>query len=388
MARIKRPRYICFYCEDFPFLDVAQLLRGRVEQTAGRQLGAFSILTGTTVDLSEEDLELVLSTPAGEWVESNDDARAHALARQGVLLLDEPDAELAELRRRDEELTELNWNLESAVYHFIARWRSVDLREEGADLLPPDGDAVREFVAEFGAPPSPFRAAGDGERVALPNVSRDGLLYETLLRRRTTRSFDSARPLSLEKVAAVLRYVFGYHGYARLLGEITTLKRTSPSAGGFHPIEAYPLVLGVEGVEPGLYHYDGREHVLERLVSMDRDAGRALAARLVCGQTYFADAHALVILAARFERAFWKYRNHPKALAALLMDSAHLSQTLYLVSTELGLGAFVTAAINNADAEDELGLDGYREGVLAICGFGLRPARPPPFDPLFEPLPG
>jgi|SRR3954451_2020024 len=385
MARIKRPRYICFYCEDFPFLDVAQLLRGRVEQTAGRQLGAFSILTGTTVDLSEEDLELVLSTPAGEWVESNDDARAHALARQGVLLLDEPDAELAELRRRDEELTELNWNLESAVYHFIARWRSVDLREEGADLLPPDGDAVREFVAEFGAPPSPFRAAGDGERVALPNVSRDGLLYETLLRRRTTRSFDSARPLSLEKVAAVLRYVFGYHGYARLLGEITTLKRTSPSAGGFHPIEAYPLVLNVEGIDPGVFRYDGRDHALERISGLDD--GRAVAASLVCGQTYFADAHVLVPLAARFDRAYWKYRNHPKALAALLMDAAHLSQTLYLVCTELGLGAFVTAAVNNADLDDALGLDGYREGVLAVCGFGLPAELPSPFDPRFEPLP-
>jgi putative peptide maturation dehydrogenase len=209
-----------------------------------------------------------------------------------------------------------------------------------------------------------------------------------LLRRRTSRSFDPDRALPLEELATVLRYVFGYHGYARLHGEITTLKRTSPSAGGFHPVEAYPLLLRVEGVEPGLYHYDGRDHVLERLVSMDHSAGRTLAARLVCGQTYFADAHALVILAARFERTFWKYRNHPKALAALLMDSAHLSQTLYLVCTELCLGAFVTAAINNADAEEELGLDGYRDGVLAICGFGLPADQPSPFDPTFEPLPG
>ena len=37
---------------------------------------------------------------------------------------------------------------------------------------------------------------------------------------------------------------------------------------------------------------------------------------------------------------------------------------LYLVATELRLGAFVTAAINNADIEKRLGMDGYREGVL------------------------
>jgi putative peptide maturation dehydrogenase len=387
MPQIRRPRYVCFFSEDFPFLDIAQLLRGRVEQVVRRQVGAFSILRGETVELTTDELEFVLATPSTEWVESTDEELARSLGLRGVLLVDEPEGELAELRRRDEQLTALNWNLESAVYHFIARWRGVDLREQDGDLLPPSDEAVQEFVSEYGMPPPAFHAVG-GERIELPAGDREGELYDVLLRRRTARSFDPDRSMPLEELATVLRYVFGYQGFARLLGEITTLKRTSPSAGGFHPIEAYPLLLRVEGVDPGLYHYDGREHVLERLVSMDRSAGRALAARLVCGQTYFADAHALVILAARFERAFWKYRNHPKALAALLMDSAHLSQTLYLVCTELGLGAFVTAAINNADAEEELGLDGYRDGVLAICGFGLPAEQPSPFDPTFEPLPG
>jgi putative peptide maturation dehydrogenase len=386
MPRIRRPRYVCFFCEDFPFLDVNQLLQGRLEQIAGRQLGAFSILRGETVELSAEDLELVLGTPSGEWVEPADEDRARSLARRGVLLMDEEDGELGELRRRDEQLTALNWNLESAVYHFVARWRGVDLREDGlADLEPPDSQAVRDFVEAYGAPPPAFHAV-EGDRVELPAGTREGDLYDVLLRRRTARSFDSERDLSLEELAAVLRYVFGYQGYARLLGEITTLKRTSPSAGGFHPVEAYPLVLRVEGVEPGLYHYNGRDHTLERIAALDPADARSLAAQLVCGQTYFADAHVLVALAARFDRAFWKYRNHPKALAALLMDAAHLSQTLYLVCTEMELGAFVTAAVNNADIEEQLGLDGYRQGVLAVCGFGKPAEHPSPFDPTFEPL--
>ena len=53
-----------------------------------------------------------------------------------------------------------------------------------------------------------------------------------------------------------------------------------------------------------------------------------------------------------------------------LMDAGHLSQTFYLVCAELSLGAFVTAAINNADVDERLGLDGFAEGSLAIvcCG--------------------
>lgn len=234
-------------------------------------------------------------------------------------------------------------------------------------------------------PPPAFRA-GDGERIELPVAEREGQLYDALLRRRTTRSFDRERPLPLRDLAAVLHYVFGYQGYARLLGEITTLKRTSPSAGGFHPVEAYPLLLRVDGVPPGLYRYDSRDHLLERLAPVEPGEGRELAARFVCGQTYFADAHALVVLAVRFERAFWKYRNHQKALTAVLMDAAHLSQTLYLVCTELGLGAFVTAAVNNADIDERLGLDGYGEGTVAVCGFGVPAAERSPFDPVFEPL--
>jgi putative peptide maturation dehydrogenase len=385
MARIKRPRYVCFFSEDFPFLDIDQLLRGRLEQITGRQLCAFSILRGETVELSADELELVLATPSGEWVEAEDEERSRSLARRGILLVDDADGELAELRRRDERLTELNWNLESAVYHFAARWRGVDLRGDAADLLPPSADAVREFVDAFGMPPPAFRAP-DGERVDLPAIERNGQLYDALMRRRTTRSFDASRPLAVDDLAVVLRYVFGYHGYARLFGEITTLKRTSPSAGGFHSVEAYPLLLRVDGIPPGLYRYDGHDHVLERVAPVERGEGRELAAQFVCGQTYFAEAHALVVLAVRFERAFWKYRNHQKALSAVLMDAAHLSQALYLVCTDLGLGAFVTPAVNNADIDERLGLDGYGEGTVAVCGFGVPAAERSPFDPVFEPL--
>ena len=385
MARIKRPRYVCFYSEDFPFPKIDEFLRGRVEKGAIRKLYAFSILRGETVELSSDELELVLDTPSEEWVEAEDEERSRSLARRGVLLVDDEDGELAGLRRREERLAELNWNLESAVYHFAARWRGVDLREDAADLPPPGANAVREFVDAFGMPPPAF-SSRDGERVQLPAVEREGQLYDALMRRRTTRSFDLERPLSTADLAVVLRYVFGYHGYARLFGEITTLKRTSPSAGGFHSVEAYPILLRVDGVPPGLYRYDGRDHVLEPVASIAPGEGRELAARFVCGQTYFADAHALVVLAVRFERAFWKYRNHQKALAAVLMDAAHLSQTLYLVSTELGLGAFVTAAVNNADIDERLGLDGYGDGTVAVCGFGIPAAERSPFDPVFEPL--
>jgi putative peptide maturation dehydrogenase len=392
MARVRRSRYLCFFCDDFPFLDVGLLLRGTVEPVTVRQLYALSILRGETVPLSAEELDLAASTPLDDWAEAVDEEATRGLARKGVLLSDEDDPELATLRARHESLERMGWNLEAALYYFLSRWRGIDLRrlagqDETSDLLPPTDEAVRALVDHLGPPPPAFSSVEAPLAVRdLPLVERKGELYEVLLRRRTTRSFDRSAPLAQWELAVVLRYVFGYHGYVPLLGQVTTLKRTSPSAGGFHPIEAYPLILAVDELDPGLYHYNPAEHALELLARLGVDEARAAANAFVCGQTYFGDAHVLLVLAARFDRAFWKYRNHRKALTALMMDAAHLSQTLYLVATELGLGAFVTAAVNNVDIEERLGLDGYREGVLAVCGFGRPAAGRSPFDPEFLPF--
>jgi putative peptide maturation dehydrogenase len=392
MVRVRRSRYLCFFCDDFPFLDIGLLLRGTVEPVTVRQVYALSILRGEAIPLSADEFELAVSTSSDDWVEAVDEEATRELARKGVLLSDENDPELDALRARHESLESIGWNLEAALYYFLSKWRGIDLRrlagqDEASDLLPPTDEAVREFVDRFGPPPAAFSSVVTPLAVhELPLVERKGELYDVLLHRRTTRSFDRGAPLAQRELAVVLRYVFGYHGYVPLLGQVTTLKRTSPSAGGFHPIEAYPLIMAVDELDPGLYHYNAAEHALELLAPLGVDEARAAATAFVCGQTYFGDAHVLLVLAARFDRAFWKYRNHRKALTALVMDAAHLSQTLYLVATELGLGAFVTAAVNNADIEERLGIDGYREGVLAICGFGRPAAEPSPFDPEFLPF--
>ena len=80
----------------------------------------------------------------------------------------------------------------------------------------------------------------------------------------------------------------------------------------------------------------------------------------------------LVVLAARFQRTYWKYRNHAKAWKVIQLDAGHLSQNLYLSATELGYGAFITAAMNDECAERCFELDGVDAGAVAVCGFGRR----------------
>jgi putative peptide maturation dehydrogenase len=187
-----------------------------------------------------------------------------------------------------------------------------------------------------------------------------------------------------EELSLVLRYAFGCRGYSRVTDGVTVLSKTSPSGGALHPTEVYVLARNVEGVEPGLYHYGAERHELELLVRLTPDEGGSLAIELASGQPFVGDAPALFLLTTRFYRSFWKYRRHRRAYAVLLMDAAHLAQTFYLVCTELGLGAFVTAAVNGANIEEQLGLDPFTEGALAICGCG-RPATDEELDMNFEP---
>jgi SagB-type dehydrogenase family enzyme len=141
----------------------------------------------------------------------------------------------------------------------------------------------------------------------------------------------------------------------------------------------------VEGVEPGLYRYRPDDHALEQREPLGEHEARELASLFAARQGYLADADVLFVMTARFQRQFWKYRRHPRAYGVLLMDAAHLSQTFYLLCAELGLGAFVTAAINGADIDERLGLEPFEEGALAICGCGT-PGEPViGIDPTFRP---
>jgi len=305
-----------------------------------------------------------------------------------VLVTDADDEELRALRARDEALSSSGWNLYGALHYLMTKWSGVDLRatpDEG-EFPPITKETIAEFIDLRGQPPDPFYALDQPLAVQeLPVVRREGGLYDALAGRKTTRGFDRTQRMTAEELALVLYEVWGCHGTAPVLGDIFCLKRTSPSGGCMHPVEVYPLVSGVEGVEPGLYHYNGRDHALELMERLGEEDAVALAADFTCGQNYFGTAHVSFVMTARFPRNYWKYPKQQKAYPVILMDAAHLSQTHYLVATELGLGAYVTVAVNARDIEQRLGFDGVTEGVVAMAGCGKERPHGSPFEPRFEP---
>jgi putative peptide maturation dehydrogenase len=363
-------------------------LRGQARLAPSRPDVAVSVLTGEEVTLETAELDLLLAVPTDRWVrdeDAGDPAVLRRLADRGLLVSDERDDRLAELRARDERLSATPWRAYAALHRAMTAWRDVTVavseeapRDELADTLARGSPA---FVERYGAPPSHFHSVGDA--IPLPPADRTGPLFDLLAARQTARGFDREAPLTTAELSTVLRYVWGCHGTARVGDELVVLKKTSPSGGSLHPIEVYPLVRAVEGIEPGLYHYSVEQHGLEPVERMAAAEAEALGDAFLGGQWYFASAAALFVMAARFDRSFWKYRDHDKAYTAILLDAGHLSQTFYLVCAELGLGAFVAGAINDATIDERLGLRAFEEGALVICGCGRR--APSGLEPRFEP---
>lgn len=391
MPRVRRTHFLLFHLADSQQIDLGQLLRGVVAIGPGAPgVYALAILTGRRERLSRPELDALLSVPAERWIDEEElgavDARS--LAVRGLLISDEDGARLSELRARDARLTASQWNVYAAAYHFMTQWAGVDVRDEleSREWKPVPSATAQAFVKLHGPPPPHFHSPAPGAPVVpLPRVARDDALYATLAARRTTRAFATGEPMHREDLATVLHYVFGAHGSADTKIGVS-IKRTSPSGGARHSVEAYPLIAQVEGIDAGLYHYDVGAHALTLLSSMESAELRSLATSFMCGQAYFGDAHVTFVLTARFNRTNWKYRRGDKAYTAVLMDAAHLSQTFYLVAAELGLGAFVTVALNSRDIERRLNLDGCEEGVIAMTGCGPRASEGSPLDLRYTPL--
>ena len=89
--------------------------------------------------------------------------------------------------------------------------------------------------------------------------------------------------------------------------------RAAPSAGALYPIELYPVVRDVVGLEPGIYHYAVQEH-----------------------------AHRVYSPAKYRERAY-RY---------VLLEAGHVGQNLCLAATGLGLGACTVGAFDDDDLTD------------------------------------
>jgi SagB-type dehydrogenase family enzyme len=261
------------------------------------------------------------------------------------------------------------WGPAARYLHFASRTPA------GTRFLSAAEDAVEMQQQAFAksqadATPPPAKSYPDQPLIPLPADRPDDSAWpsrrflDALYGRRSTRRF-TADPVSLGDLGAIL---WAAGGFVDLLEHTPgpTALRTSPSAGALHPIEMYIDASSVDGLDPGVYHFAPTRHGLEDL---DRGSADKRALSTVGGQPWLSEAPVLILYTAVIERLQWRYRS-PRAYRDLLIGLGHVSQTVLLLASAMGLGAVFATAVCDEDIELLIGIDGTSEILLGVAALG------------------
>ena len=191
-----------------------------------------------------------------------------------------------------------------------------------------------------------------------------------LRERHSMRSFDGQRPITVAELSRLL------DSTARVLSRSNNELdlddgghdvRPYPSAGASYELELYLAIDKCEGLARGFYHYDANAHVLVPIGVPTNELEALLG-----GATYAMGAPAapqvLITITARFGRISWKYSSI--AYSLILKDVGVLTQTLYLMATDMGLGGCAIGIANIDLFAKMTGIEFHVEGPVGQFAIG------------------
>lgn len=207
------------------------------------------------------------------------------------------------------------------------------------------------------------KAYDDHPALALPTeipASRGGF-DDLVLGRTTARSFDGGG-IELAALAKILHFAYGITrdnagtAYPRPF-------RAVPSGGALYPLEVYVHARRVDGLRPGLHHFDPERHVLVQLPEPATD----LAACFIQPELLL-DSAVTLLVTATFFRSTFKYGDRGYRFA--LLEAGHLAHSALLTATDLGLAAAPIGGFLDRDVDRYLGIDGVDESIVYAVHVG------------------
>ncbi len=195
--------------------------------------------------------------------------------------------------------------------------------------------------------------------LTMPNSS----LSDTILNRVSVRSF-APHSYSLEELATVLHYGYG----TTRENQGTSFPRpfrAVPSGGALYPLEIFFHCADIQGVSPGLYHYNASGHYIRRLRKGD---GRQTIADSMTQPELGLESSLVIFMTAMFERTVFKYGD--RGYRFTLLEAGHVAQNMNLVSTALELGCVNIGGFYDREIDEFLGIDGVTHSTVYMLAIG------------------
>jgi SagB-type dehydrogenase family enzyme len=255
---------------------------------------------------------------------------------------------------------------------FVTPQKAISLADVDQDVAllyhkwsqPGYGETIATIL-NWGQEPPLYKTYPDTLSIELPNVDLSELasiktldLATTIATRRSRRRYNTQSTLSLEQLSQLLFLAQGITWDEREF-------RTVPSSGALYPLEIYPIVHRVDGLEPGIYHHAIQNHQLELIKAGDL---RQPLIKAGLNQDFLGEAQVCFVISGIFQRTRWKY--HERTYRYVLLEAGHLGQNLYLAATALGLGVCGIGAFFDDPLNELLGIDGEEEAALYLVTVG------------------
>lgn len=208
-----------------------------------------------------------------------------------------------------------------------------------------------------------YKLYTEGEVIQLPPpqpISKP--LSDILQGRKSCRAF-SGEPITLAELSQVLSAVRATRKVTLSSEEgIELWFRPYPSGGGLYPSEIYVAFRNIEGMAPGLLHYDPRRHALTRIV----DTVPFSDMRTIMGDEdgLTLNAGAVFFVSTLPERTVVKYAYRGYRFA--IMEAGMIPLALNLAATGIGLGALHWGGFLDDRINALIGADGISE-TIASC---------------------
>jgi SagB-type dehydrogenase family enzyme len=207
---------------------------------------------------------------------------------------------------------------------------------------------------------------GEGSHVKLPKITsthHSMLLIDAIANRASSRDF-APEPLSSEQLSLLL-----YYGNAvrkvNVTGEEIRYQRNFPNSGNLGSVEVFPVILNVEGIEPGIYHFDSISH---NLFQIRRGLYSSWLKDKVFFQLQYSEASVAFVLTSAIGRLTAKYG--PRGYRLAMLDAGHVSQNYNLMATSLNLNVCTTAGFIDDELDLAIGLDGLEVAAVLVVLVG------------------
>lgn len=267
-------------------------------------------------------------------------------------------------------------------YEWATDWKSESVpTQEPNDLAEIFHENTKLFqatalnkVQEFSASVSELELMARGfhqfphlPRIALSDpIISDERVQDVMARRRSRR--EGGKKVTFAELSTILNQALGPTAIVQddEKEKISQVLRSSPSAGGLHPIETYVIATRVESLNPAVFHYNVMSGELEQIPTSD--GNDQILVRCFFQQEFVLAAAAILVFVGVFPRTMSKYGDRGYRLIHL--DAGHAAQNVLLVAEQLKLNAVALAGFCDDVLASDLNLDGVNEAPVHCVVIG------------------